>query len=306
MSAQLTLPERVGDVWLNGALERGTAAQLNVLSHSLHYGTAVFEGLRIYAGHPFLALRHFQRLHASARALGYDLPHSPETLTEALQQLIARNGLTDGYVRAIAWLGDEALGLMAEGLTTHVAIAAWPWPQVHRTASVFGGIAVWQSDRRRPSAETLPPQAKAAGSYLIGALAYQEARRRGFDDALLCDSGGHLAESTSANLFFVKDGRLCTPRPQGFLNGLTRQTVQVLARDLGLQCREDQFHPDELVSASEAFLTGTAVEILPITRIGTHNLLPGPVTERLIAAYAEIVRRPGADPLCTAPEFERA
>lgn len=300
MSAPRPLPEAVGDVWLDGELRRGPEARLSVLTHSLHYGTAVFEGLRVYDGNAFLAVRHFQRLAASARTLGYTLPYSPETLAAALADLVRHNGLREGYGRAIAWLGDEKLGLMAEGLSVHVALAAWPWPRVHRAAT-DGGIAVWPSGRRRPTPETLPPQLKAAGGYLIGALAYREARERGFDDAILCDSEGRLAESTSANLFFVRDGTLCTPRPDGFLDGLTRQSVLALARALGLPCREAAFAPDALATASEAFLTGTAVEIVPITRIGARRLPRGPVTDRLAAAYAALARRADADPLAPEP-----
>lgn len=302
MNAPLSLPLRVGDVWIDGAFRPGPAAALNVLTHSLHYGTAVFEGLRVYDGHAYLALRHFERLAASATALGYSLPFSSQDLLGVLDLLLARNGLTQGYVRAVAWLGDEALGLMADGLTAHVAIAAWPWPQVHRGPNpAENGISVWRSGRRRPAADVLPPQAKAAGGYLIGALSYRDARKRGFDDALLLGSTGHLADSTSANLFFVREGVLCTPKADVFLNGLTRQSIIALAARHGLDCTEGHFTPDILDDCSEAFLTGTAVEVVPITRIDARPLPRGPTTGRMMAAYADLVRQRDADPLADTP-----
>ena len=297
------LPKRVGGVWLDGQLVPGTEAQTNVLSHSLHYGTSVFEGLRIYDGRAFLARAHFQRLAKSAQSLGYVLPYESDALEAALNALVIQNALKDGYARAIAWLGCEALGPSAEGLTVHVAIAAWPWPQVHSGRDGNSGISVCVSDRRRPSPSAVPPQAKAAGGYMIGALALREAHRRNCDDALLCDNAGRIAESTSANLFFVRDSVLCTPLPDGFLNGLTRQTVLQLARGLGLGCCEAHYQPADLYGAEEIFLTGTAVEVLPVTRIDSINLPVGRTTQRLIDAYARAVRDP--DGYCLEP-YSRA
>jgi branched-chain amino acid aminotransferase len=284
------LHDRVGMMWMNGDIVPSSAAMIHVLSHSLHYGTAVFEGVRVYGGQVFASEAHYTRLAASAAALGYAIPFTFRSLVEATDELVCRNGILDGYVRAIAWLGSEALGLTATDLSVNVAIAVWDWPQVHRMPADAPGVSVYLSDIRRPGYGTLPVQAKASGCYLVGVLAYQVARRHGHYDAILLDHEGMLAESTSANLFLVRDGILHTPLADRFLNGLTRQTVMMLARDLGIQAIERRISPAELMSADEAFLTGTAVEVLPIKKIGDIEKNVGPISLQLRDAYARHVR----------------
>ncbi|WP_349358967.1 branched-chain-amino-acid transaminase [Stappia sp.] len=284
------LPERVGTVWMDGMFRSGSEAATSILTHSLHYGTAVFEGLRVYEGTCFASRPHYERLQASARALGYVVPADVDTLVAATDELIAANGIREGYVRAICWLGSDSLGLMAGDLTVHVAIAMWEWPQVHALDGEDAGIRLHLSQARRPDAHTLPPQAKAAGGYLIGTMAYHAAKRHGCDDAILLDQEGLLAESSSANLFLVRDGVLLTPIADRFLNGLTRQTVLHLAADLGVELYERRLGVEALASADEIFLAGTAVEILPVTAVDGTQLSVGPVTRRLRAAYAQCVR----------------
>jgi len=289
MINQPKLPDIVGQLWFDGTFVEGPDAKLGVLSHSLHYGSAVFEGIRIYDGVPFMAEAHYDRMAASAKSIGYVLPFSASQLCDATWDLIHRNAFQDAYLRAIAWRGDEALGLLATGLTTHVAIAAWAWPKVH-SSSGTGGVSLWPSASRRPAPETLPPQAKTSGSYLIGMLAYREAQQNDCNDALLCDADGNIAETSSANLFFVRNGTLCTPKATGFLNGLTRQTVLKLAQTLGLSIEQGEYAMSDLIEAQEVFICGTAVEIEPVVRIGTHRYSIGDITRKLARAYGDHVR----------------
>lgn len=286
----MPLSDRVGYVWMDGCICQGSEAQTSVLSYSLHYGMAVFEGIRVYEGRAFLAFNHINRLFESAILLGYKIPYSFDQIIDSLNLVISKNKLYNAYVRVIAWLGDESLGLASGDLSVHVAIAAWPWEHVHKLTKTDPGIAVCKSNKRRPSAATVPPNAKASGGYLIGAIAYREAKSRGFDEAIVCDSEGKLAEATTANIFFVRDGTLCTPVAEGFLNGITRQTVLVLARELGIKCDEGNFSLSDLDTASEIFITGTAVEIQAVTRIENKTLTKGNVTKRISARYSDIVR----------------
>lgn len=294
-SALPPLHERVGEIWMDGRFLPGPQANLNVLSHSLHYGTAVFEGIRVYSGLCFLPRSHLDRLAASASALGYSISYSTNELTAALYELIKRNCISDGYVRVIAWLGSDALGLMAADLSVHLAISVWNWPQVHNLTDENQGISVLISDVRRPGHGALPPQAKASGGYLVGALAYQAARKLNYNDSILRDHEGLIAESTSANLFFVKDGILLTPIADRFLNGLTRQTIIRLAKSQGISVREGRFNESDLMGAQEIFLTGTAVELQPVTRVNHSVFTLGPTTIRLRKAYSECVRKPNAE-----------
>ena len=285
MTVQTVISARwTHDVWLDGALVAPGQAVVPLMSHGLHYGTGVFEGIRFYGGKPLLLDQHMQRLIASGRAIGLTLPFDTPALCAAAGQVIARSGLRDGYLRPIAWFDDGGLGLHAAGLSAHVAMVVWEWPKVFQPEA---GISLALSQAARATSATLPPQAKTTGGYLIGYLAHRTARAEGFDDALLLDSEGCLAETSSANFFAVVEGRLVTPRADRFLNGLTRQRVMQIAAGMGLSVTETRLHPSDIAGFSEAFVTGTAVEVTPVTRIGSHQMPVGALTQRLRDAYLQ-------------------
>lgn len=274
------------DVWLNGQFVPPSDALVPVMVHGLHYGTGVFEGIRFYAGKAFLLEQHMDRLLASARAIGLDVPFDSQTLCDVANELIARSGLADGYLRPIAWFGDGGLGLHAKGLAADVALVVWEWPKVFQPES---GVALNLSKARRATPDTLPPQAKTTGGYLLGFMAHRQARSLGFDDCLINDCNGTLAETSSANFFAVIDAVLVTPKADLFLNGLTRQTVISIAKDLGIGVQERRLTADMVPLFTEAFITGTAVEITPVTKIETHQMPIGALTARLQAAYKKQV-----------------
>ncbi len=283
--------DRDGMIWWDGALMPWREARLHVLSHGLHYASAVFEGERAYGGTVFRLGDHTKRLQNSARLLGFSIPWTAEEIDDAVTAVLAANALTDAYVRPIAWRGAEQLSVAAQQTKIHLAIAAWPWPNLFgadRMQGVRLGIATW----RRPSPETAPTASKATGLYMIGTLAKHEAEAAGFQDALMLDWRGQVAEATGANVFFVIDGALHTPTPEGFLDGITRRTVMSLARHRQIRVVERAIMPEELEAASEALLVGTAAEVTPIRQIGAHHYTPGRITETIARDYAELVRLP--------------
>lgn len=287
----LPMDDRDGWIWLDGTMLPWREARLHVLSHGLHYGTAVFEGLRVYNGEVFRLRAHSKRLVRSAELISMPFALASEALDTATREVVAANRIVDGYVRPIAWRGPEEMGLAAPGSKTRVAIAAWPWPAVFGVQQRERGIALMLSRWSRIPPAAAPVQAKAAGLYLNGAIARREAEAAGADDALLLDAQGNLAEATGANLFLVCDGVLLTPIADHVLDGITRQTVIALARGLGLRVEEARLAPTALETASEVFLTGTAYEVTPVSRIGERHWPVGPITRRLIHAYEAEVRR---------------
>ncbi|PKV83607.1 branched-chain amino acid transaminase [Streptomyces sp. TLI_146] len=288
------LDDRDGTIWLDGRLVPWREARLHVLSHGLHYGGSVFEGERVYGGRVFKLHEHSLRLVASAREMGFALPWDAEELDAATREVVAVAGLAEGYVRPVAWRGSDTLRLVAPGSSVHVAIAAWPWPQIF--ASGPRGIRLRTSRWRRPAPDTAPIRAKTAALYALGSLAGQEAEEAGSDDALLLDHRGRLAEATGANLFLVIDGALHTPPPECVLDGITRRTVIALAHELGLTVVERHLDPAELARAEEVFLTGTAYEVQPVTAVDAWEYPIGEVTSTLVEAYARTVREPRPAP----------
>lgn len=287
MALMPPLDDRDGVIWLNGKLVPWREAKVHVCCHSLHYGNAVFEGERAYGGKVFKLTEHTRRLHASGELTQMAIPYSVEELDAATKLVLKENGLTDAYVRPIAWRGAEALGVSAVGTKVHVAIIAWVWP------AYYGGdgIKLKTSKWKRPSPESAPTASKCAGLYVLCTLARDEAVAAGYQDAFMLDYRGRVAEATGANLFFVKSGELHTPEADCFLNGITRQTVIGLARDHGIKVHERAVWPDELHDAAEVFVTGTAVEVTSVVGIDDRKYPVGPVTKKLQAAYAELVRR---------------
>ena len=284
--------DRDGWIWLDGSLIPWRDAKLHVLSHGLHYASAVFEGERAYAGNIFRLNDHSRRLINSGRIMRFDIPYSAEQIDEACNQVLKANNLTDGYVRPIAWRGSEQLAVSPTGTKIHVAIAAWPWPSYFGTERMQGIRLLGEADWRRPPPDTAPVQSKAASVYAIGSLVKLQAEEQGYADALMLDWRGKLAEATGANIFLVIDGDLHTPDPDAFLNGLTRQSVIALAHRSQMKVIERQIDPSELTKATEVFLTGTAAEVTAVREIGPHRFTPGTITETLMRAYDDLVLQP--------------
>jgi branched-chain amino acid aminotransferase len=287
--ALIPFDDRDGMIWWDGALIPWRDAKLHVLSHGLHYASAVFEGERAYSGTIFKLRAHTERLLASGRILGFEIPWTAEQIDAACNAVLAANGLTDAYVRPIAWRGAEQLSVSAQNTKIHLAIATWPWPNLFgadRMKGVRLGMATW----KRPDPATAPTAAKAAGCYMIGTLAKHEAEAAGYDDALMLDWRGRVSEATGANIFFVRDGALHTPAPDCFLDGITRRTVMALARGRQIPIHQRVIMPDEMSQFDEAFLVGTAAEVTPIREIGTLKYAPGPITQTLLTDYEAVVQ----------------
>jgi branched-chain amino acid aminotransferase len=289
--ALVPFDDRDGMIWWNGHLRPWREAKLHVLSHGLHYGSAVFEGERAYSGNIFKLREHSERLMRSAELLGYTIPWSVEAIDEACRATLAANNLTDAYIRPIAWRGSEQLAVSAKLTSINLAVAVWAWPNLfgaNRMQGVRLGHATW----KRPHPETAPTASKAAGLYMIGTMSKHQAEDQGFDDALMLDWRGQVSEATGANIFFVLNGELHTPTPDCFLNGITRRTVMALARRHQIKVVERAIMPEEMKGASEVFLAGTAAEVTPVRQIGELHFTPGPITERLLHEYEALVQMP--------------
>lgn len=289
--ALIPFDDRDGLIWQDGALIPWREARLHVLSHGLHYASAVFEGERCYGGNIFRLDAHTARLINSARLLGFAIPYPAAEIDAACRAVVAANGLTEAYVRPIAWRGAEQLSVSAQQTKIHLAIATWPWPNLFG-ADRMKGVRLGMAEWKRPHPETAPTASKAAGLYMIGTLAKHAAEAAGFDDALMLDWRGRVAEATGANIFFVFDGELHTPTTDCFLDGITRRTVMALARRHQIKVVERVIMPEEMAGAQEVFLAGTAAEVTPVRAIGALSFAPGPLTERLLHEYEALVRLP--------------
>ncbi|MCB9991264.1 MAG: branched-chain amino acid aminotransferase [Rhodospirillales bacterium] len=284
--------DRDGLIWYDGEVVPWRDAKLHVLSHGLHYGGAVFEGERIYDGTVFKLREHSQRLIDSARMLDMEIPFSLEAIEDASKEILEANNISNGYLRPIAWRGSEQMAVSAQNTAIHLAFTCWQWPKYFfPKGGEDKGIALKSATWRRPDPQTCPVHAKAAGNYAIGTMAKHEAERAGFDDAFMLDYKGRVAESSGSNLFFIKDGAIKTPTAECFLNGITRQTVLQLARDMGISAEETTIMPDEIGQYEEIFVTGTAAEITPVGRIDDHTYEIGPLTKRLQEAYQDLTRQ---------------
>lgn len=283
--------DRDGWIWMDGKLVEWRSANIHVLTHGLHYASSVFEGERAYNGRIFKGTEHSKRLEFSATTLGMKLPYSTAELDAAKALTLEKNGLTDAYIRPVAWRGSEMMGVSAQANTIHVAIAVWEWPSYFSAEAKMKGIRLTLSDWRRPSPESAPVHAKAAGLYMICTLAKHKAEAAGYQDALMYDYRGYVAEATGANVFIAIDGKLHTPTADCFLNGLTRQTAIELARRNGIEVVERHIQPEELAKGTEVFLTGTAAEITPVGEIGPHRFTPGQICKTMIDAYSAEVRK---------------
>jgi len=288
----LSFDDRDGQIWFNGELVDWRDARIHVLSHGLHYASAVFEGERVYDRQIFKLTEHTERLVKSGRILGFEIPWSVAEIDAACDLVVEKAGIVDGYVRPIAWRGSEMMGVSAQKTRINLAIAAWEWPAYFTPEARMEGITMTVSDWRRPAPDTAPTDSKAAGLYMICTLSKHAAEAKGFSDALMLDYRGQIAEATGANIFLVIDGRIHTPTPDCFLDGITRRTVMDLARAHGYELIERAIRPEELADATEVFITGTAVEVTPVRQIDAYSFTPGNITRTLMEAYDAEVRRP--------------
>ena len=281
----ISFDDMQGEIWMDGSFVDWADAKVHVLTHGLHYASSVFEGMRAYDGHVFKLREHNQRLIDSGRMIGFEVPWSVQELDDACHAVLERNGMKDAYLRPVAWRGSEMMGVSAQGATIHTAIAAWEWPSYYDAEQRLKGIRLDLAEWRRPDPATAPSHAKAAGLYMICTLAKHAAEAKGYSDALMLDYRGHVAEATSANVFFVRDGQLHTPDPDCFLNGLTRQTVIDLAERRQIRVNVRTILPDELDGFEQCFLTGTAAEVTPVGEIGPHRFEVGEITKTLMEDY---------------------
>jgi branched-chain amino acid aminotransferase len=291
MATTQSFDDRDGFIWMNGKLIPHRDAKIHVLTHGLHYASSVFEGERVYDGEVFRLTEHSTRLEESARILGFKLPYSVAEIDKATRDVVAANKIGDGYVRPIAWRGSEMMGVSAQSAKINVAIAVWVWPSYFSPEARMKGIRLQMSDWRRPSPETIPCRSKAAGLYMICTLSKHKAESEGYEDALMLDWRGLVAEATGANVFFVKDGEIHTPTPDCFLDGITRRSVIGLARARQMKVIERAIKPEEMAGFSECFLTGTAAEVTPVSQIGAYAFTPGTISKTLMDDYTALVRR---------------
>ena len=289
----LTMADRDGWIWCDGRLVPWREVTTHILTHALHYGSAVFEGERIYEGRVFRLAAHSARLINSARLLDYELPWTRAQIDEATRAVVKANKLASGYVRPVAWRGSEMMGVSAQTNKIHLAIATWQWPSYFDPVQRLKGIRLDLAEYRRPDPATAPARAKAAGLYMICTISKHKAERKGYADAMMLDWQGRVAECTGANIFFIKDGKIHTPIADCFLDGITRQTVIELAKKRGIEVIERRVMPDELTQFSECFITGSAAEVTAVSEIAQWRFTPGAITQQLMADYTAEVQPKG-------------
>ncbi len=294
----MSFADRDGYIWFDGEMVPWRDAKIHVLTHTLHYGLGVFEGVRAYQTENngtciFRLDEHTDRLFRSAKILGMQLPFDADTLNAAQKQVVQRNDLHEAYLRPMAFLGSEGMGLRADGLKVHVIVASWHWPTYMSPDALENGIKIRTSSYTRHHVNITMTRAKANGNYINSMLALREALESGCDEALLLDPEGYVAEGSGENIFIVRDGVLYTPELTSCLDGITRKTVMQLAEETGYRIVEKRITRDEVYIADEAFFTGTAAEVLPIQSLDGRIIgagRRGPITERLQRQYFDLVR----------------
>jgi len=284
--------KRDGKIWYNNDLVNWQDVKLHVLSHGLHYGSCVFEGLRVYDGEVFKLEEHTERLYHSAKRMDISIPYSEEDINKAIKKTVSAQNVQNGYVRPFAWRGSEMMAVSAQQTKIHVAIAAWEWGTYFDPKLKTEGIKLNISKWRRPAPNTIPWDTKAAGLYMICTLSKHEAEKQGYTDSLMLDHEGNVAEATGANIFFKdNNGELHTPIPDCFLDGITRRTVIEIAKSKNIKVNERKISPDELSSFVGSFLTGTAAEVTPISKIAGHSYKVCNLILDLSASYEKLVRK---------------
>jgi branched-chain amino acid aminotransferase len=282
-----------GVIWFDGKLIQSPDAKIHVLTHGLHYASAVFEGERAYSGVIFKSREHSERLKHSANILDFEIPYTAAEIDAAKHLVVEKDGIPNAYVRPIAWRGSEQLGVSAQNNAIHIAIAAWEWPSYFDPAQRMKGIRLDLAEYRRPDPRTSPCLAKATGLYMICTISKHRAERRGYADALMLDWENRVAECTGANIFFIQDGKVHTPTADCFLAGITRATAIDLAKRRGIEVIERRIMPDELSGFSECFITGTAAEVTPVSEIADWRFTPGAITQQLMEDYTAEVQPKG-------------
>lgn len=292
----MTMDDRDGQIWLDGKWVEWREAKVHVLTHTLHYGAGVFEGLRAYKTNQGTAIfklaEHTDRLFRSAKILNMNIPYSKQELNQAHCEAIAKNNLETAYIRSMCFYGSEGMGLRADNLQVHVMIAAWQWGAYLGAENMERGIRVRTSSYTRNHVNSTMCKAKANGNYINSILALQEALANGYDEALLLDHEGFAAEGSGENLFIVRNGKIYTPETTSALEGITRETVMTIAKEQGFEVSEKRITRDEIYVADEAFFTGSAAEVTPIRELDGRvigNGARGPVTEKLQALYFDYV-----------------
>jgi branched-chain amino acid aminotransferase len=282
--------DRDGKIWMDGQLVDWRSANVHVLSHAMHYASSVFEGERAYGGKIFKSRDHSKRLQASAQMIDFEIPWSVDEIEQAKADVMRANNYSDAYVRAVAWRGaGEDMGVASARNPVRLAVAAWEWGAYYGDAKMKGAkldISKW----KRPSPETIPSHAKAAGLYMICTMSKHAAEAKGCSDAMMFDYRGYVAEATGANIFFVKNGEVHTPLADCFLNGITRQTVIGMLKEQGIRVHERHILPEELEGFEQCWLTGTAAEVTPVGQIGDYNFEVGTIARAISDSYEKLVR----------------
>ncbi|CUK08020.1 branched-chain amino acid aminotransferase [Shimia thalassica] len=282
--------DRDGKIWMDGTLVDWRDANVHILTHAMHYASSVFEGERAYNGKIFKSREHSERLLVSGKLIDMDIPWTVDQIEAAKEETLKANGLTDAYVRAVAWRGaGEDMGVASAKNPVRLAVAVWEWGAYYGDAKMKGAkldIAQW----KRPSPETIPTAAKAAGLYMICTISKHAAEAKGCSDALFMDYRGYVAEATGANVFFVKDGEVHTPIPDAILNGITRQTIIAMLKEKGVVVHERHIMPEEMADFEQCFLTGTAAEVTPVGQIGDYTFEVGALTRDVSESYERLVR----------------
>tara|TARA_B100001559_G_scaffold149306_1_gene125282 strand:- start:147 stop:1028 length:882 start_codon:yes stop_codon:yes gene_type:complete len=284
--------KREGKIWYNNELVDWNDVKVHVLSHGLHYASCVFEGERVYDGEIFKLEEHTKRFFYSAERMGFEIPYTLEEINAASKKIISIQNVSNGYVRPVAWRGSEMMAISAQKTKIHVAVATWEWGSYFDPKLKIEGIKLNISNWRRPAPNTIPWDTKAAGLYMICTLSKHEAEKQGYTDSLMLDHEGYVAEATGANVFFKdRDGKLHTPTPDSFLDGITRRTIIEIAKSKNIEVIERKIKPDELANFVGCFLTGTAAEVTPVSQIDKFNFKVCKTIIGLSDSYQEIVRK---------------
>ncbi len=284
--------KREGKIWYNNELVDWNDVKVHVLSHGLHYASCVFEGERVYDGEIFKLEEHTKRFFYSAERMGFEIPYTLEEINAASKKIVSVQNVSNGYVRPVAWRGSEMMAISAQKTKIHVAVATWEWGSYFDPKLKIEGIKLNISNWRRPAPNTIPWDTKAAGLYMICTLSKHEAEKQGYTDSLMLDHEGHVAEATGANVFFKdRDGKLHTPTPDSFLDGITRRTIIEIAKSKNIEVIERKIKPDELSNFVGCFLTGTAAEVTPVSQIDKFNFKVCKTIIGLSDSYQEIVRK---------------
>ena len=281
--------KRIGFIWYNGEFVEWQNATTHVLNHGLHYGSCVFEGLRVYGEKIYKLEKHTDRLFFSAQRMGIDVPYSKDEINIAHEETIKKMNIKYGYVRPVIWRGSEMMAISAQKNKINVAVATWEWPSYFTKEDRLKGISLQTAVWKRPPPDCIPTDTKAAGLYMICTLSKHEAEKNGYTDALMLDYKGRVSESTGSNIFLVINGEIHTPVPDCFLNGITRQAVIEIAKNEGINVIERDIYPDEISKAEEIFLTGSAVEVTPVGKIDNQNFKVGNITTKISSLYMKEV-----------------